>query len=150
MNWLDCHFGSFGFMADCYMPMDSDIRLNNQQSNSQSDTQDKTQEKEQPRPTKPQQPKKSKKDYKKTKKLGSISYDKLENIERNFTYSEFLDYVDVPPQKDASSHEPGAPKYEDVLDFFLEHTKNIPPFDKIDMDDDEYIENEVKSSIIYV
>lgn len=132
MNWLDC---SFGFMADCYMPMDSDIRLNNQQSNSQSDTQDKPQEKE--------QPKKSKKDYKKTQKLGSISYDALGNIERNFTYSEFLDYVDAPPQKDAFSHEPGTPKYEDVLDFFLEHTKNIPPFDKIDMDDDEYIENEL-------
>lgn len=135
MNWLDYHFGSFGYMADCYMPMGSDIRLNNQQSNSQSDTQDKPQEKE--------QPKKSKKDYKKTQKLGSISYDAIGNIERNFTYSEFLDYVDVPPVKDASSHEPGDPKYEDVLDFFLEHTKNIPPFDKIDMDDDEYIENEL-------
>jgi hypothetical protein len=143
MNWLDYHFGSFGYMADCYMPMGSDIRLNNQQSNSQSDTQDKNQEKEQPESAQPQQPKKSKKDYEKTKKLGAISYDKLGNIERNFTYSEFLDYVDVPPQKDASSHEPGDQKYEDVLDFFLRRTEDIPPFDNIDMDDDEYIENKL-------
>lgn len=148
MNWLDLHFGSFGYAADIYVPIGSDARLDNHQGNSQSDTQDKTNDKEQPKPTKPQQPKKSsKKDYKKTKKLGSISYDKHGNIERNCIYSEFLDYVDVPPVKDASSHKPADSNYEDVLDFFLKETQGIPPFDSIDMDDDEYIKSKLAYNI---
>ncbi|MBQ1927440.1 MAG: hypothetical protein II179_00030 [Alphaproteobacteria bacterium] len=144
MNWLDLHLGSFGFAADVYMPMGNSVCPDNQQDNLQNDIQDTPQKKEQPKPVRPQQPKK---DHKETKKLGSISYDALGNIERYFTYSEFLDYVDVPPVKDAPSHKLADSRYEDVLDFFLKETQDIAPFDNIDMDDDEYIANELADHI---
>ena len=132
MNWFDLHFGSFGYAADIYMPTGHSVRHNTNKENLQSDS---------------QYHRKIKNTYKGTKKLGSISYDTFGNVNRSFNYFEFLDYVDVPPVKDAVSHKLANSKYEDALDFLLKETKNIAPFDNIDMDDDEYIANKLADHI---
>lgn len=136
MNWLDLHFGSFGYVADIYMPTGDSVRQsdNTNKENLQSDSQYL-------------RPIEQKNKYKDTKKLGSISYDPFGNVNRSFNYSEFLDYVDVPPVKDAASHKLANSEYEDVLDFLLKATKDIVPFDNIDMDDDEYIVNKLADNI---
>lgn len=123
MNWLDLHFGSFGYAADVYVPIGNNIGNNS----------------------------KSKKQYPKSKNTNNMEttlvFDECGNIERSFTYSGFLKYIDVKPVKNAVSHKPADSKYEDVLEFLLNETKNIAPFDNIDMDDDKYIANELADHV---
>ena len=157
MNWLDLHFGSFGYAADIYMPMGDSVRCRdkddemikpdtnkeNQQTETtelgnQSQNTNKANQQSKPRFYIPIKPKNYDKD---TNKIESG------NVQRSFTYSEFLDYVDVPPVKDAPSHKTADPKYEDVLNFMLKETEDIAPFDNIDMDDNEYIANELADHI---
>ena len=130
MNWLEQHFGSFGYAVDVYVPT-GDPKQHTRGDNSQ----DKTQYHDVP------------KQKNKNKSGGTISCDEHGNIERKFTYSEFLNYVDVKPVKNAVSHKPADSKYEDVLEFMLKKTKCIAPFDNIDMDDNEYIANELADHV---
>lgn len=133
MNWSEQHFGSFGYWVDIYMPTGSDVKHNtNNHSQSKKQHSNKT------------------KNYANNARAPmTFSCDDQGNIERSFTYSDFLDYVNTPPAKNSYSH--NIAKFdlyeEKALDFFLKETSRFCPFDNIDMDDDKYIQEELADNV---